>query len=144
VRLVRLARTLVRKARNLLFYKLSLIAQQASLRLRTSVLEKVLQSGESWPQTVQPLTVAEIYTYLESRYQPPVLADSIVLLVRATSGRDNDRPFREVYSEEDFGWGQVARRLEIADVHGGHSSMLQEDQVRELADLIAAKLPPVP
>jgi len=64
-----------------------------------------------------------------------------VLLVRASAGDAADTPFREVYLDEDFGWRRVAGRLELVDVTGGHSSMLQENYVESLASALLLRMP---
>jgi thioesterase domain-containing protein len=77
--------------------------------------------------------VLEIYEVLEAKYEPPALSSVPVLLVRASAGEGDDTPYRERYSSDDFGWRRVASRLELVDVQGGHSSMLQEDAIESLA-----------
>jgi thioesterase domain-containing protein len=86
------------------------------------------------------LSVMEIYNVLESRYTPPPIADVPVLLVRASAGEGADMPYRDVYQEEDFGWRRVADRLDVVDVIGGHSSMLQERAVESLAAALVRHL----
>jgi len=82
----------------------------------------------------------QIYNALESRYIPPVLSNVPILLVRASDGEGADTPYRNLYRDEDFGWGKVAGRLELIDVTGGHSSMLQEPAIESLATAILARL----
>jgi FkbH-like protein len=137
-----LAATIVRKALNLLAYESRLAIQKLSWKRRTAVLRRVLAAGAPWPRDVPPLTVAEIYEYLESCYDPPALPDTRVLLIRATEGQDGDRPFREVYREADLGWGGLSGDLETADVEGGHSSMLQDQHVHALVKVFSEKLLP--
>jgi thioesterase domain-containing protein len=84
--------------------------------------------------------VAQIYSQLEARYQPPVLPEVPVLLVRASVGVDADTPYREIYRDADFGWQRVAGRLELADVTGGHASMLQEQHVDALCMVLRRHL----
>jgi FkbH-like protein len=132
--------TVLRKARNFIAYETRHFVAGVSWRRRTAVFRRVMTHGGDWPRGLRRLTVAEIYTYLESRYQPPPLAQGLVMLVRATAGQDGDQPFREIYSEADLGWGSLVQRLEVADVEGGHSSMLQAQHVHALAGVLAGKL----
>jgi thioesterase domain-containing protein len=90
---------------------------------------------------VPSLTVMQIYNALEARYRPPVLREVPTLLVRASAGEGADTPYRDLYRDEDFGWRQVAGRLEVVDVSGGHSSMLQEHAIDSLASALLNRLP---
>jgi thioesterase domain-containing protein len=84
----------------------------------------------------KPLSVMDIYNSLESRYHPPLLRDVPVLLIRASSGDGMDTPYRDLFRDDDFGWSQFAPSLEIVDVLGGHSSMLQEQDVQMLSTVL--------
>ncbi len=83
----------------------------------------------------------QIYNALESRYIPPVLADIPILLVRASAGDGTDTPYRDLYRDEDFGWRKVAGKLELVDVKGGHSSMLQKEAIESLARAMLERFP---
>ena len=87
------------------------------------------------------MSVAQIYDELDARYLPPALADVPVLLLRATLGEDADTPYKNIYRDDDFGWAQVAGQLTLADVAGGHASMLQQTHVDSLASTLLAHLP---
>jgi thioesterase domain-containing protein len=101
----------------------------------------LVAGGGEWPGDIPPLSVMQIYNWLESRYRPRALPDTPVLLVRATRGEGSDTPYRDMYQDAHFGWGAVAGRLEVVDVPGGHSSMLQEQAVDSLAAAILADRP---
>ena len=73
-----------------------------------------------------PLSVREIYDTAESTYAPESLPDSDVVLVRARVGEGGDTPYRQIYTDETFGWNAVTNNIAVVDVEGGHSSMLQE------------------
>ncbi|MBV5277320.1 hypothetical protein JZU56_05935, partial [bacterium] len=105
------------------------------------LLQKLVRRDQSWPGWLAELTVAQIFGALEARYQPLPLAYVAVLLVRASQGLDADTPYQEIYSDDDFGWRQVAGNLALADVAGGHASMLQEAYVDSLVSVLLAKLP---
>ena len=64
-----------------------------------------------------------------------------MLLVRASQGDDADTPYRDIYSDDDLGWRQVAGQLALADVAGGHASMLQETHVDSLTAALLSHLP---
>jgi thioesterase domain-containing protein len=105
-----------------------------SSRLRFDLLQFLLRRGWSWPRFIPDLTVREIYENAENDYQPKYLSGTKrTLLVRATLGEMTDTPYREVYSDNSLGWSAFVSNLTIADVEGGHSSMLQEPFVKSLA-----------
>ena len=83
----------------------------------------------------------QIYNALEARYRPPVLPEVPILLVRASVGEGADTPYRDLYRDEDFGWRRVAGRLEVVDVSGGHSSMLQAQAINSLASVLLKRFP---
>jgi thioesterase domain-containing protein len=109
--------------------------------LRFALLKILVKRSASWPPVLPELTVMQIYNALESRYIPPVLANVPILLVRASVGQGTDTPYRDLYCDEDFGWGEVAGQLELVDVAGGHSSMLQEEAIESLATAMLERFP---
>jgi len=136
-----LAAAVARKVWNTVTYESSASIARISARLRFSLLQRLVRRDQSWPLWLPRLTVAQIYAALELRYQPPALSDVPVLLVRASQGVDADTPYRDIYSSEDFGWRDVVGQLALADVAGGHASMLQRAHVDSLASALLAKLP---
>ena len=122
-------------------YEVLAALQRKSARLRFLLLQSLVRRDRSWPGWLPELSVAQIFSALEARYQPPLLADVAVLLVRASQGSGDDTPCRDIYSGDDFGWRQVAARLVLTDVAGGHASMLQEIHVDSLASALMAQLP---
>jgi thioesterase domain-containing protein len=135
-----IASAVLRKARNVFVYEFSSAARKVSVRLRFALLRSLVRRDAAWPSQWPELSVMEIYNGLESRYTPPALTDVPILLVRATAGDGIDTPYRDLYQEEDFGWGRVANQLEVVDVVGGHSSMLQERAVESLALALVRRL----
>jgi FkbH-like protein len=125
--------TVSRKVYGFVIYKISFPFRKASVHLRFRLMRNLVKRNAAWPRSLPELNVMEIYNLLESRYIPPPINDVPVLLVRASRGDGMDTPYREVYQEEDFGWRRVAPRLDVVDVTGGHSSMLQERAVPSLA-----------
>ncbi len=129
------------KVSNALRYETSAWLLRKSVQLRFRLLQFLLARSRPWPAWVKPLSVAQIFGALDARYVPPALADVPVLLVRASQGEDADIPYRNIYRDEDFGWRQVAAKLAVADVAGGHASMLQEAHVDSLASVLLSHLP---
>jgi thioesterase domain-containing protein len=131
---------IIRKARGVLSYEMGAAANRISVRLRFAVMKYLVKRGQAWPAYLPGLSVMQIYNLLESRYRPSVLVDVPVVLVRASTGDGADTPYRELYRDEDLGWRRVAHQLELVDVRGGHSSMLQDHEIESLASAMVERL----
>lgn len=132
---------LLHKAWKLVHYETSVRLSRFSARARFALMQVLLRRGRPWPQWLPELSVAQIYAELSARYQPPALPDVAVLLVRASDGDAADTPFKHIYRDAELGWRALAADLTLADVSGGHSSMLQERHVGSLAQALLAYLP---
>lgn len=128
------------KLMNALAWEVSSRAKRLTTRVRFRVLHRMLEGGHSWPSTVPELTVREIYDSAEARYSPKSLSDAGIMLLRAQSGDSDDQPYREVYADETFEWRSVAKDIDVVDVKGGHSSMLQEPFVESLVKALAPRV----
>jgi thioesterase domain-containing protein len=63
------------------------------------------------------------------------------VLFRATRGEGPDEPYVERYADPLLGWGRrTSLGVRVCDIPGGHSSMLQEPNVRVLATRMQAYL----
>ena len=61
------------------------------------------------------------------------------MLYRATEGAGNDEPAVSLSGDPLLDWGgRVAGELGILDMPGGHSTMLQEPYVEEVAESIVS------
>jgi thioesterase domain-containing protein len=132
--------TTLRKLFNMIAWVVVSRARQLSTRMRFRLLREVLARHYSWPSYIAELSVREIYDSSEASYVPKPLFGAGVLLARALSGDGGDVPYREVYADETFGWGSIVQDLAVADVEGGHASMLQEKFVESLASVLISKL----
>jgi FkbH-like protein len=135
-----LVNTLSKKLVGFVLWTLFSGTRQLSTRIRFRVLREVLRRGLSWPSFLAELSVREIYESAEARYIPKALAGAGVLLVRAQSGEDDDTPYREIFADDFFGWKSISAEMDVIDVKGGHSSMLQEPFVESLASALTRKL----
>jgi GT2 family glycosyltransferase/thioesterase domain-containing protein/acyl carrier protein len=106
-----------------------------------------LDHGWSVPTALRNIPVRVILRFAEKEYVVPEPYSGEVVLIRATQ-RDSafdgtlidDTPYVELFTEPLLGWSNRAAGLKIHDVPGGHSSMLQEPNVRVLADVIRSYL----
>ena len=137
--------TAVAKIKNALFWEIKNRWKRSNIQIRFRLLQQLLKRQRPWPESIKSLTVRQIYECAEADYKPGPIPNAKVVLVRATSGEGGDTPYRQIYSDNTFGWGSVDANVKIADVRGGHFSMLQEpfvaDLAKELGSLIAPELP---
>jgi acyl transferase domain-containing protein/thioesterase domain-containing protein/acyl carrier protein len=92
--------------------------------------------SESQAPTVIPYL--QLYEHAHREHDPGTQQlQGLVALYRAQKGDGTpaDQPYLERYGEPLLGWGRrVASPLEVADVPGGHASLLQEPNVQKLAE----------
>jgi hypothetical protein len=100
----------------------------------------LLERQRPWPALVPPLSVRQIYDSAERLYTAKPLFGPSIVLVRARTGEAGDTPYREIYTDQTFGWGSLTNSLTVVDVDGGHSSMLQEPFVESLVDALLPHL----
>lgn len=134
-----IALNIIKKVWNVIHWEFSSRFASISKTIRFSMLKHVLSKHKPWPSWLTPLTVREVYNAAEEVCQLPETQLNAVL-VRATKGIGDDIPYLEVYSDNDFGWGQYAKNLRIVDTEGGHASMLQEPAAQSLAKHILQNL----
>jgi FkbH-like protein len=124
------------KAWNLLRWEVTSRLNKWSVRLRFRLLRMVLRRHREWPRSVPELTVRQIYECAEASYVPEKLAGPDIVLLRASNGTSGDTPYVDLFSDDALGWRSVVNGLRIADVDGGHYSMLQEPFVDHLAQTL--------
>jgi len=102
---------------------------------RFHLLQQVLARQLPWPEHIRELSPLQIYESAATRYVPKPLRNTSVVLVRAQRRTIfiEDTPFRAIYADEKFGWGEIIKDLAVVDVDGGHSTMMQEPFVGTLA-----------
>ena len=124
----------LRKVRNLTSY---LVGQQLkSLRdeIRMRLFRFYLDRGLQLPRPLQQIPVRAVYLFAEKNYQPKGAFHGDLVLFRATRGTGADEPYIERYADPLLGWERrTSHGVHVYDVPGGHSSMLQEPNVRVLA-----------
>jgi FkbH-like protein len=129
-----------KKAWNLLRWEVTSRIEKRSVRVRFRLLQALLARRKPWPHSVPGLTARQIYECAEATYLPRRFLGPTVVLARATTGHSGDTPYVDLYADNTLGWGAVGADLRIADVDGGHYSMLQEPYVEQLGQTIAGLL----
>lgn len=138
-----LTKALSRKLASFTAWQVTSRMRRLAMRARFRLLHSLLLRRAPWPAYLPRLTVRDIYDSAEARYLPGSLRDAGVVLIRARTGEGDDTPHREVYVDETFGWSSIAPGIEVIDVEGGHSSMLQEPYVESLASALTGRFQPI-
>lgn len=118
-------------------YEVSSRVKSLTTSLRIKILTNVLNNNKSWPNWIKPLEVSEVYASARDKYKASSLSSNKVILVKSSNnilGGYTDEPLGELFHEELLGWkSKVKSDITLINVKGGHSSMLQEPHVEDLA-----------
>ncbi|MGD0959169.1 MAG: HAD-IIIC family phosphatase [Methylomonas sp.] len=136
-RALNIAKIIGGKIFNLVSYELSSRINKLADNFKINLLNQCRMRNRPLPGFLTGLSVRSVYLYAESKYRPGAAIDETLVLFRATAGVKEDEPYIEVYADPLFGWGErTARGVKIYDIPGGHSSMLQEPNVKFMAECI--------
>ena len=131
----------LQKAKNLTVYWVGQQLKNLRDEIRMRLFRLYLDRGLQLPQFLQKIPVRTVYLFAEKNYQPASLFHGELVLFRATQGKGPDEPYVERYADSLLGWGRrTSRGVCVYDIPGGHSSMLQEPNVRVLATCMQAYL----
>jgi len=99
--------------------------------------------GLKLPRILRGLSVREMLVFAYEQYKPANKFAGQLLLIRATKGDGSagDMPYQDVYENTLLGWeafcgGQVL----VRDVPGGHSTMLNDENVGAIAAAIESTI----
>ncbi|PSN15082.1 hypothetical protein C7293_08775 [filamentous cyanobacterium CCT1] len=130
------------KVANLIAYEVSSRVQTIHNQLKLQAFRYYLDKQLPLPHFLQHISVRQAFDFAKLEYEPETSYDGELLLFRATrkvvdsatSGID-DEPFVNIYSDPELGWGvRTTASVQVYDVPGGHSSMLQEPNVAIMAE----------
>ncbi|MFZ2651070.1 MAG: amino acid adenylation domain-containing protein [Burkholderiaceae bacterium] len=124
------------KAKNFLAFQAQDFFRSTRDAKKFRLLRESLDKGAAPPKEAEGLTSQQIYFYARRDYEVPRPLHGDVLLFRATSGggMTADAPLIDMHADATFGWQRrVSGRVHVFDIPGGHSSMLQEPNVKVLA-----------
>ena len=128
-----------RKCWNVLSFEVNSRIQKRRERLTVQRMRGVSQEHSARSLTAPSIPFLRLYEIAQREHRPRgILKGATVALFKATeeTGREDDLPYRMIYSDVAFGWGKrFDNDLVIADVPGGHFSLLQEPHVNTLAPL---------
>jgi aspartate racemase len=136
-RLTTLLGVAMKKINNAIAYELRSKILMAYNKLQVILYRYCLDHKLPVPRFLQNISVRTIYTFAKQVYLPQSYRGR-VLLFRADATDDSESVINQV-DDPLFGWGKRATDgVEVCDVPGGHSSMLQEPYVRSLANHLQA------
>lgn len=138
-RLRRRAMTIAKKVKNFAAYETSRRVRTLSDAIRFRLLRRASERHREVPAFLHGLSVRTVYNLAEREYVPGRLQSAPVFLFRASEGEGADEPFINRYSDPLLGWGRrTGKNLEMFEMPGGHSSMLQEPNVVVMAEHLKA------
>ncbi len=138
-RLIASASTLARKAKSYLSYEIQRHSEQAQKASQVQALRQQRDAAApatSAAQSLDRVTLRTVYNDAATIYKQSAKLTAPVLLLRATqgSGEQADRPMIEMVSDPTLGWQRhVQGRIDCVDVAGGHSTILQQPHVEDVA-----------
>lgn len=129
------------KATNLISYEVSSRVQTTYHQIKLQVFRYYLDKQLPLPHFLQHISVRQAFDFAKLEYEAKTLYDGELVLFRATQkvldaapGID-DEPYINIYSDPILGWGsRTTGSVQVYDVPGGHSSMLQEPNVAVMAE----------
>ena len=138
--------TMLGKIKNVIVYEIGGIAKGLSDRFKVHLFARYMRQGKPLPSALRNLPVAMIYRVARKEYSPRTFRGRLALF-RATQATQvvtpqfDDTPVRETTSDPSFGWDKRAScGVQIEDIPGGHSTMLQPPHVTVLADKIETSI----
>jgi len=94
----------------------------------------VLDRGSRVPQFLHGISVETVLAFARRDYVPRRPLEGKAVLFRSTEGQGLDEPVVNVSKDPLLDWGnRVKGELLVVDTPGGHSSMIQEPYVDEIA-----------
>jgi acyl-CoA synthetase (AMP-forming)/AMP-acid ligase II/thioesterase domain-containing protein/NAD(P)-dependent dehydrogenase (short-subunit alcohol dehydrogenase family)/acyl carrier protein len=136
-----------KKLANFVKYETSRRVMGATNRAKVLLLRELRRRGVAVPSLLQDLEPRTLYDFAQASYKPGRFSGSLLLFraTRADAEQErrgfSDTPAIETTQDKLLGWGQRATDgVEVIDVPGGHSSMLQEPNVAVLAEALQARI----
>jgi thioesterase domain-containing protein len=136
-----------RKLANLVKYETGRRVLHLKNRVRVRLLQEFTRREMSPPELLQDIGPRVVYEFAQASYEPGQFSGA-VLLLRATEASPSqvnegidDTPAIQTTSDPLLGWGRrTTAGVDVVDVPGGHSSMLQQPHVTKLAEALEARI----
>ncbi|MBW4541848.1 MAG: amino acid adenylation domain-containing protein [Myxacorys chilensis ATA2-1-KO14] len=145
-RLLYILNQIRKKTTNLTIYESQKRLGSIRDRIQLRLLRNYLERGLPVPKVLWGIPVRKVLLWAEQEHVAQGKFVGEVLLFRATQKSSifddtlvDDTPYVELYSDPLLGWGKrVTEKVQVYDIPGGHSSMLQEPNVQIMAEKIQA------
>lgn len=137
IRLYQSISVLANKAKNFLSYQISNRLKKLKEQQQFKQFQNSLDLNKPVPISSQNLSFRRIYEMTENQYFPGSKLDCSAILFRASKGEGIDEPFLYRYLDPVFDWNRYFQQpVQLIEVSGGHSTMLQDPHVRVIAGKI--------
>lgn len=123
------ALAVARKALSVMRYEIGSRIAQVRLDGQLRRLQKSLDMGRRPDPGERIPTVRQVVSHAQrtARVHGRLAGDALLLRATNGDGTQADQPFVDLFADPLFGWANgVQGKVVVADVDGGHSSMLQE------------------
>ncbi|MBD1911607.1 MULTISPECIES: non-ribosomal peptide synthetase [unclassified Leptolyngbya] len=147
VRVLSIANKIRKKATNLLVYETQQRYLAALKHTKLSLFRYCLDRNISVPPFLRNIPVRTVIMWAGPQHRFDGQLEGEVLLYRATQKSNifdgtpiDDTPAIEKYAEPLLGWDKRAAQVRSYDVPGGHASMLQDPNVKVLAEHLQAAI----
>jgi thioesterase domain-containing protein/acyl carrier protein len=132
-RFVQIIQAFAQKTKNFAVYELSSRSRQTQNKLKILLLRYCLDKGLPLPSLLRGLDSRSVYQFAESQYVPDGLFEGYLRLFLATEGEGIEESAIHRTDLPLLGWDKrVVEEIEIYNISGTHSSMLQEPSVRAM------------
>ncbi len=133
-----------KKIRNLVAHESQKTIGSIRDRLRLTYFRHCIDRGLSIPAVLHQIPVRTILMWAQYEKTPQTVFEGKVILFRATQASSDfneadidDTPLRDMFIDPLLGWGDRASAgIAVHDIPGGHSTMLQEPNVRGIAKIV--------
>jgi amino acid adenylation domain-containing protein len=134
------------KVRNVIAYEVQSKTEKVQNQIKMKLFRYCLDKGLPVPKSLQNIPVRIALKFAETEYIPQEIYPGEVALFLATEKSSafdgtliDDTPYADIYSEPLLGWEKrTTEGVRVYKVPGGHSSMLQEPNVQDLAEKMQA------
>lgn len=132
-----------KKGTNLMRYEMTSRYWNMLTALKAHAVVWYQDRGLPLPRAMQGLSVRDLLVFAYEQYQPTDRLAGKLLLIRATQGDGSvgDLPYQEAYEDALLGWRPFCEgAIAACDVPGGHSTMLNDENVSAIATAIESMI----
>jgi len=127
------------KLSNLIMYEIDIRMLKTRNHFMVKKYRYHLDNNLPVPESLRDLSIRFIYEFAEAEYVPKQVYQGELTLLRATEGEGLQRPGIKYTSDPLLGWGKRSTKgVKVYDIPGDHSGMLQEPNVKVMAENLNA------